>query len=303
MPLFRFIEAYNEPLEIVPKEKLIVIWVINVIIASTAIIISISHLLNMVNTREAALQESNKQITESNGELEQLVKEKNELMEIVSHDLKNPIGAVRLFAELIENQTFTGDEVLTASAQIAHTSDRMLALVKNVLDMNRLESGGVSMEQKQVHLAPMIEAVHWQYTSHAEAKKIQVHFSNETASSTTALADEQTMMQILDNLVSNAVKYSPHGKNIFIRLKSSPEAVRVEVEDEGPGISAEDMKKLFGKFARLSARPTGGEHSTGLGLSIVKKLVEAMNGKVWCESEYGHGATFIVELQQAPAQP
>ncbi len=79
-------------------------------------------------------------------------------------------------------------------------------------------------------------------------------------------------------------------------MKASNEEIRIEVQDEGPGISADDMKKLFGKFARLSARPTGGEHSTGLGLSIVKKMVEAMNGKVWCESEVGKGATFIVDL-------
>ena len=103
-------------------------------------------------------------------------------------------------------------------------------------------------------------------------------------------------MQVLENLVSNAVKYSPPGKNIFVRLKRHAEAVRVEVQDEGPGLSAEDQKKLFGKFARLSAKPTGGEHSTGLGLSIVKKMVEAMNGRVWCESELGRGATFIVEF-------
>jgi signal transduction histidine kinase len=75
--------------------------------------------------------------------------------------------------------------------------------------------------------------------------------------------------------------------------------VRIEVQDEGPGISDEDMKRLFGKFARLSAQPTGGEHSTGLGLSIVKKMVEAMHGHVWCESELGAGARFIVELPKA----
>ena len=73
-------------------------------------------------------------------------------------------------------------------------------------------------------------------------------------------------------------------------------SVQIRIHDEGPGLSEEDMAKLFGKFARLSARPTAGEQSTGLGLSIVKKLVEAMNGKVWCESELGKGATFIVEL-------
>ena len=99
--------------------------------------------------------------------------------------------------------------------------------------------------------------------------------------------------------MSNAVKYSPPGKNIHVRLKKLPEVIRCEVQDEGPGLSAEDQKKLFGKFARLSAKPTGGEHATGLGLSIVKKLVEAMNGQVWCESEPGEGAKFVVQLPVA----
>jgi len=107
------------------------------------------------------------------------------------------------------------------------------------------------------------------------------------------------MSQVLENLVSNAVKYSPPGKNIFVRLKKEASAARCEVQDEGPGLSAEDQKKLFGKFARLSAKPTGGEHATGLGLSIVKRMVEAMHGKVWCESEPGKGATFIVTMAAA----
>lgn len=85
-------------------------------------------------------------------------------------------------------------------------------------------------------------------------------------------------------------------------LPSAVKYIRIEIEDQGPGITEADMKKLFGKFARLSAQPTGGEHSTGLGLSIVKKLVEAMNGRVWCESEPGKGAKFIVELPAVAAQ-
>ncbi|MSU63222.1 MAG: ATP-binding protein, partial [Pedosphaera sp.] len=101
-----------------------------------------------------------------------------------------------------------------------------------------------------------------------------------------------------ENLLSNAVKYSPPEKSIFVRLAMNADGVRFEVRDEGPGLSAEDQKKLFGKFARLSAKPTGGEHSTGLGLSIVKRMVESMDGKVWCESELGRGATFIVQFPQ-----
>ena len=103
----------------------------------------------------------------------------------------------------------------------------------------------------------------------------------------------------MDNLISNAVKYSPKGKSIFVRVREVEGRVRAEVQDEGPGISAEDRKRLFGKFARLTARPTAGEHSTGLGLAIVKRLVESMQGEVRCESELGQGATFIVELPVA----
>jgi signal transduction histidine kinase len=104
------------------------------------------------------------------------------------------------------------------------------------------------------------------------------------------------MLQVLENLLSNAVKYLPSGKSIDAVLRQQHNTIRIEIREEGEGISADDMTKLFGKFARLTARPTGGEHSTGLGLSIVKKMVEAMNGRVWCESEVGRGATFIVEL-------
>jgi signal transduction histidine kinase len=131
-----------------------------------------------------------------------------------------------------------------------------------------------------------------------------------------ALADERRLHQVLDNLVSNAVKYSPAGRQVVVRLTDyahreinvsntatpslqEPNTIRIAVHDQGPGLTEEDKTKLFGKFVRLSAQPTDGEHSSGLGLSIVKRMVEAMNGKVWCESEAGKGASFIVELPQA----
>ncbi len=165
-----------------------------------------------------------------------------------------------------------------------------------LLDMNHLESGGFQLTIVSFDIAPFVEAAIYEYRTPAEAKNIMLHFSNEANGESIVFADEQVTMQVLDNLISNAVKYSPHGKNAFVRVLSDKDVVRIEVKDEGQGISPDDMKKLFGKFARLSAQPTGGEHSTGLGLSIVKKMVAAMQGKVWCESEVGRGATFIVEL-------
>jgi signal transduction histidine kinase len=136
------------------------------------------------------------------------------------------------------------------------------------------------------------------YRNRAEEKGIRLHF-DVPFQSMQAFGDALAMTQVLDNIISNAVKYSPSGRNVWIRLLERQTAMRVEVQDEGPGLSEEDKKRLFGKFVRLSAQPTGNEHSTGLGLSIVKRMVEAMNGEVWCESELGVGATFIVEIPAA----
>lgn len=117
------------------------------------------------------------------------------------------------------------------------------------------------------------------------------------------LADKQAFQEIFDNLLSNAIKYSPSWKRVYVRVQQvndPPPRIRFMVQDEGPGLTEADKERLFTKFARLSAKPTANEHSTGLGLSIVKKLVEMQNGTVWCESTEGKGATFIVELPAAP---
>ena len=112
----------------------------------------------------------------------------------------------------------------------------------------------------------------------------------------TATLDSSLLIQILDNLLSNAIKFSEFNSEVFVNLKQTQQTIRIEIRDQGPGISEEDKKKLFKKFQKLKAQPTAGESSTGLGLSIVKKYVDAMNGKVWCESKPGVGAQFIVEF-------
>ena len=133
------------------------------------------------------------------------------------------------------------------------------------------------------------------YQEQTKVKNIKLHLEFQTPL-LIALVDKITSKGILDNLISNAIKYSPLDKNIYIRLYQRDSYIHSEIQDEGPGLSESDLLKLFGKFTRLSSKPTGGEHSTGLGLFIVKKLVEAMKGKVWCESQLGQGSTFIVEF-------
>ena len=267
---------------------------------------------NILEEQTAEIETVNETLNEQNERLRLLNQEKSDIMNIVSHDLKNPISAMQGFADLLHSaDTLDADEVHLLSGQMMQTSERMLKLVINLLDVNRLETGEVEFVMQEFPLTPLVESIVELHRPSAAEKNIHLHFENMTPNST-VYADEQAAIRILDNLLSNAVKYSPKEKNIYVRVKDkgltaplSPSAfIRVEVADEGQGISPEDMKKMFGKFARLSARPTGGEHSTGLGLSIVKQLVEAMHGRVWCESIVSDGlptgATFIVELPTAP---
>jgi signal transduction histidine kinase len=256
-----------------------------------------------------------------NLQLKELNEEKNEFLGIAAHDLKNPLSGIQNIAEvLLMDDHFPLDSRREMLMHVVKSSERMFELIKNLLDVNAIERGGFHPQIQPTNIRQIAALTTDQYASRAAQKDITISFDAETQAF--ALADAGALEQIIDNLISNAVKYSPAGKNIVVRLKSeernvkqeqpdtsslSPQSValgsssflRFEVQDEGPGLSEADKIKLFGKFARLSAQPTGGEHSTGLGLSIVKKMVEAMNGKVWCESELGKGATFIVELPQA----
>jgi signal transduction histidine kinase/ligand-binding sensor domain-containing protein len=251
---------------------------------------------------------------EKNITLAALNAEKNEIMGIVAHDLKNPLSNIRLLARILNKDAHTFDAagVRELAEDIETSAERMFDLITNLLNVNAIEQGGMKLEYSPFDMTGLVKQVVHNYRSTAEEKHITLHFEvvevsqalESEASQNAGLqeypcfADRSATVQIIDNLVSNAVKYSPLDKNVYVRVRLSDNAqrVRVEVRDEGPGLSEDDMKKLFGKFARLSARPTGGEHSTGLGLSIVKKLAEAMNGNVWCESQVGHGANFIVEL-------
>ncbi len=249
------------------------------------------------------LSTQNTELTHLLQKLEELHKEKNEMLGIVAHDLKNPIGAIRFSADLIRESfdELPKSEVLKFASIISDSSDHMVRLITNLLDVNAIERGGMNLELLPCNLNDVAHLTVDAYTHRAEAKRITLRYISETTTST-VLADTNALPQVIDNLVSNAVKYSPSGTEIVVRLREGNAlgddvpSLRLEIQDQGPGISPEDMHKLFGKFARLSAQPTGGEHSTGLGLSIVKKMVELMHGKVWCESVLGHGATFIVEL-------
>ncbi len=236
----------------------------------------------------------NKEIEEKNHQLIELNKEKNEFLGVVAHDLKNPLGAILGFSELLL-EIVSDAEIKDYVKTIKDASKSMLTLVTTLLDVNAIDSGKINFNLENHDILPILNGLLGFYKKAASNKNITIHLE-VTQLSYFAFVDENITRQILDNLVSNAIKYSPLGKNIYIRLIDDKTSIKCEIKDEGPGLSKEDLNKLFNKFARLNPQPTAGEHSTGLGLFIVKKLVEKMYGKVWCKSELGKGSTFIIEL-------
>ncbi len=247
--------------------------------------------------REQKIVEHTYNLVETNKALIKLNQDKNEFLGIAAHDLKNPLSAIKGWAEMIieEYDDMPKSEIIEVSQLILNSSRQMFELIRNLLDVNAIESGEIHAKLSRVDILPTVQEVVSCYNERAKTKSIilQLHQKNNQYN---AFVDKGTVHQILDNLISNAVKYSPYGKHIDIRMCESDKMVCCEIKDEGQGLSVFDQKQLFNKFTRLTPKPTGNEHSNGLGLFIVKKLVEAMHGKVWCKSELGNGTSFFVEF-------
>jgi len=239
-------------------------------------------------------------LVDANKKLEEMNQEKDEFLNLVSHDLKNPLNSVYGFSTLIV-QDFEGlskEEILDFTSNINISSMVMLDLINDILNANLIESGKYELKPEPIDLNVMIRSLITMNKFQLQQKEIKIIFTESPAAQ--VLSDTSIIRQILSNLISNAIKFSPMGKNVYVNIafNSLDSFTSIEIQDEGPGMSAEDKTKLFTKFGKLSARPTAGESSTGLGLSIVKKLTNLINGKIVCESELGKGAKFILYIPQ-----
>jgi signal transduction histidine kinase len=230
----------------------------------------------------------------SNEELASLNNEKTEFLGIAAHDLRNPLSVIIGMADFIRMQHHDPDLVESATL-ISKSGRHMNDLIKDLLDANAIEEGRYAEHVEPHDLRPLVltSIEHNQHS--AERKRIVVEFSPD-GPPCWGQVDRKAALQVLDNLLSNALKYSPLGSNVAIYLYQEEDWIEFAVADQGPGISPEDQKKLFQKHTRLSARPTGGESSVGLGLSIVKRLAEAMGGNVRCESRLGEGSIFVFQV-------
>jgi len=279
-------------LEIDRKNQFIYLAIIVIVFALIAMFFLYRLVRLKINTNKS-LSGKNEQIQTQILELNALNIEKNEMIEIIAHDLKNPLTSVLSISELFNREKITEHQREYISL-IKKSLYRMNSLVAKILEIRVLESSSFKTNYSNIDLKQVTEQVISALKIQSNNKKIRIVTDLDKV---VASLDRSLIVQIIDNLLSNAIKFSNHNTKVHVSLKEENQAIRFEIEDEGPGILKEDIPRLFQKFQKLHAQPTDGESSTGLGLSIVKKYVEAMKGKVWCESEYGKGAKFIVEFK------
>ena len=250
------------------------------------------ELNRLVEDRTRTLE---KRTAELLGALEQ----NKEIMGITSHDLKNPLGGIIGLADMLLEDLGMIDGVPEIEEGIENVelmkgeAERMLRIIKDLLDKHREEEQSI-VKKTPVNVMDLVEDVLRWNSQKAKDKNITITFSYSDAQ--IVYADADALLRVIDNLVSNAVKYSPPGRKVWVVLSEIYDEVLFQVLDEGPGLTEEDLTKVFGKMQRLSAKPTAGEHSTGLGLYIVKQLIEEHGGEVGVNSVYGEGATFWFKL-------
>ena len=277
--------------EIAQKNFTLFIAISGIILVLIALFI-LYRLIRLKSRTNKSLQEKNSVIEQQNAALTALNEEKNELLGIVAHDLKNPLTSALSVTELFRDEEITEDQQEYV-ALIHKSLSRMNGLIARILEIKVLEAEALSLNYSEFEISEVIAQIIDDLKIKSNKKNIDIYTELIPVS---GRLDRNLLTQILDNLISNAVKFSPSHTQIYVRLSCDKDTTRIEVEDEGPGISEEDKPKLFKKFQKMKAKPTGGESSTGLGLSIVKKYTEAMGGKVWCENNRKTGARFIVEF-------
>ncbi|MBS1513997.1 MAG: tetratricopeptide repeat-containing sensor histidine kinase [Bacteroidetes bacterium] len=262
--------------------------------------LNVMHRVELIQ-QEAEFQRSiNEELKTANEKLVELNNEKNEFLGIAAHDLKNPLSAISLSVAALRKlkDKYSPEQVDRKLEQIELTSMRMQDIIKNFLDINAIESGRINLNRKKINVLDILDKIISDNHVLTERKGIKLNMISDLQD-VYIMGDYAGLMEVFENLFSNAIKYSPLKSEVTIKceINEPKENVIVSFIDEGMGIKQEEMSKLFKKFSKLSTKPTAGENSTGLGLSIVKKLIESMDGEVWCESVYGEGSNFRVKFK------
>ncbi|WPJ94368.1 hybrid sensor histidine kinase/response regulator [Coraliomargarita algicola] len=222
---------------------------------------------------------------------------KNRIIGIASHDLRNPIASIRGLSEFLEEAGPLTPDQREIAYTIQSTSDSMLHLVDELLDLSVIESGEERSDCEPCSILEIVSSSLNIYQFTANKKSIKLLLEDEGEIPAVLLLDKMQFRRLVDNVLSNAVKYSPTDTSVTVFLRREGDLVKIIVEDEGPGIPEGEMHKLFTDFGKTSVQPTGNETSTGLGLSICKKIVESHHGRIYAANREGQsGAVFTIEF-------
>jgi len=262
-----------------------------------------TQLEDRVAQRTRALMQANRRLSAQWLRLQRANGFKNEILGTVAHDLKNPLGVILGRTEMLTELVAAGSSCESITAQVEHIRDatkRLTSMVDHLISDAMADAFDISIRREPVDIAALVSEV-------ADANQpLAVNKQQSIAVSAplnfVMMCDADRMREAIDNLISNAIKYSPIGGRISVLVNDEDSKTVIRVADEGAGLSPEDLSRLFGRFQRLSAKPTAGESSTGLGLSIVKRIVDMHGGKVTANSGGpGLGSTFTITLPAADA--
>lgn len=254
--------------------------------------------LNEISSLNNELINLQRQLTKSNIELEKLNIQKNRFLGMAAHDLRNPLSNILNLSELLmETSGKLNKEQIQFLKYIHDRSQFMIQLVEDLLNITTIESGTIELKRKLVDVTEMTEKNIELNRMLAAKKSMELIFSS-TLKPTSQIAevDSRKIEQVLNNLIFNAIKYSKPGNDIYIKLEEKDDTIIFSVVDQGLGIKEEEMDLLFKAFRKTTNEATGGEGSTGLGLYISKRIVEAHGGQIKAESVYGKGSVFSFSL-------
>lgn len=256
-----------------------------------------SELYNELARLNNELVTTQRELIKRNIELERLHELKNEFIGMASHDLRNPLQVIQGYSLMLLNKRF-GD--LNAEQQqfisvIKRNSDFMVKLITDLLYISKIDAGKLKLELTETDLIELLQKNVELNRLLLEQKQIRILFFMQD-DLPKVVVDPAKIEQVLNNLISNAGKFSAPNTTIEVRVDKSDTEVVISVRDEGQGIPADEINRLFIPFENLSVKSTAGEQSTGLGLAIVKRVVEGHKGRIWVQSEVGVGSTFSFSL-------
>ncbi|MFY9956862.1 DUF3369 domain-containing protein [Bradyrhizobium sp.] len=260
-----------------------------------------TQLEDRVAQRTRALMQANRRLSTQWLRLQRANGFKNEILGTVAHDLKNPLGVILGRTEMLTELIGASSPKENITAQVDHIRDatkRLTSMVDHLISDAMADAFDITIRREPVDVAALVSEVTDANKPLAVNKQQTITVS--APPNIVTMCDTDRIREAIDNLVSNAIKYSPIGGRISVVVTHEGENTVIRIVDQGPGLSPEDLGRLFGRFQRLSAKPTAGESSTGLGLSIVKRIIDMHGGHVTADSAGpGQGSTFTVTLPAA----